>query len=126
MRGWIRPWSFGLKLALVAAGAAARAGEADVLEAKLTAAGDGTFRLDATVRHDDTGWDHYADAFEALSPAGEVLGTRTLLHPHTDEQPFTRALTGLQIPDGVDQIRVRARDSVDGYGGREVSVRVPR
>ena len=42
-----------------------------------------------TVQHADTGWDHYADAWEVLAPDGTVLGTRTLLHPHTDEQPFT-------------------------------------
>ena len=102
------------------------AGEADVIEAELSPSGDGTFRLDATVRHDDTGWDHYADGFEALSPDEEVLGTRELLHPHVDEQPFTRSLIGLVIPDGVDEIIVRAHDSVDGYGGAEVRLEVPR
>ncbi len=104
----------------------ALSGEADVVEATLTPSGDGSWRLDATVRHDDTGWDHYADAFEAVTPDGQVLGTRTLLHPHVDEQPFTRSLTGLRIPAAVDEILVRARDSVHGLGGAEVRVAVPR
>lgn len=117
-------WGAGL-LALACAGEL-RAGEADVVEARLIPAADGTYRLDATVRHDDAGWDHYADAFEALTPDGEVLGTRTLLHPHVEEQPFTRSLSGLEVPAGTREIVVRARDSVHGYGGAEVRVRVPR
>jgi hypothetical protein len=48
--------------------------------------------------------------------------TRTLLHPHENEQPFTRSQSGIAIPDGVTQVRVRAHDLVDGYGGREVVV----
>jgi hypothetical protein len=45
-----------------------------------------------------------------------------LLHPHVDEQPFTRSQSGIEIPPGVTQVRVRAHDLVDGYGGREVVV----
>jgi hypothetical protein len=105
---------------------AALAGEADVLEAKAAPAGDGTFRFEVTVQHADTGWDHYADAWVVLAPDGTVLGARTLLHPHVDEQPFTRSLSGVAIPEGITEVTVRAHDEVDGYGGREVRVQVPR
>ena len=105
---------------------AAAAGEADVVGAEVTAMGDGSYRFDITVRHADTGWDHYADAWEILAPDGTVLGTRTLLHPHENEQPFTRSLTGVAIPDGVTEVTIRAHDSVDGYGGKEAVVEVPR
>jgi hypothetical protein len=43
-----------------------------------------------------------------------------------DEQPFTRSLSGVTIPDGVDRVTVRARDSVHGHGGASVTVDVPR
>jgi hypothetical protein len=66
---------------------AAGAGEADVLEVSVTSTGGGTYRFDVTVQHADTGWDHYADAWEVLAPDGTVLGARRLLHPHTEEQP---------------------------------------
>ena len=104
----------------------AGAGEADVLEVSATPTGDGTYRFDVTVRHADTGWDHYADAWEVLSADGTALGTRTLLHPHTDEQPFTRSLTGVRIPDDVAEVTIRARDSVHGHGGKALTVPVPR
>jgi hypothetical protein len=113
-------------LLLGPAGPAARAGEANVLAATLTRVADGSFRVEVTVRHADQGWDHYADAFEVVAPDGRVLGTRILLHPHVEEQPFTRSLPGVEIPDEVTQVTIRARDSVDGYGGQELTVPVPR
>ena len=38
------------------------------------------WRFDVTVKHPDTGWDHYADAWRVVDAAGEVLGTRILHH----------------------------------------------
>jgi len=102
------------------------AGEADVVDARAERAADGTWRFSVTVRHADTGWDHYADAWDVVAPDGTVLGTRTLLHPHESEQPFTRSLSGVRIPDGIDEVTIRARDKVHGYGGREIVVILPR
>lgn len=104
---------------------AASGGEADVVEARAARDGEGTWRFSVTVRHADEGWDHYADRWEVLTPGGEVLGTRVLHHPHVDEQPFTRSLGDVRVPAGVSQVRVRARDSVHGYGGAEVEVSLP-
>ena len=86
---------------------------------------DSGWRFDVTVEHADEGWDHYADGWEVRSQDGTQLGFRELLHPHVDEQPFTRSLTGVQVPDGVDRVRVRARDSVHGWGP-EVDVELER
>ena len=98
------------------------AGEADVVGVKARSGGDGTWSFSVTVRHDDEGWDHYADRWELLGPDGEVLGTRVLLHPHVGEQPFTRSLGGVEIPEGLGKVVVRARDSVHGYGGKEMGI----
>ncbi|RVU39272.1 hypothetical protein EOI86_08525 [Hwanghaeella grinnelliae] len=105
--------------------AVALAGKADVLKVQVTQQGD-SYRFDVTVAHEDTGWDHYADAWEVVGPDGKVLGVRTLFHPHVDEQPFTRSLSGVKIPAGVDQVTVRAHDKVDGWGGAEATVKIPR
>ena len=75
-----------------------------------------------TVRHADTGWDHYANRWDVLAPDGTILGTRTLFHPHENEQPFTRSLTGVSIPDGVTSVTIRAHDSLHGASGREFTV----
>lgn len=103
-----------------------QAGEADVIKAELTHTGNGTFRASVTVKHADEGWDHYADAWEILAPDGTVLATRTLAHPHVNEQPFTRSLGGIKIPDDIDAIRIRARDSQHGFGGKELTLKVTR
>ena len=74
-----------------------------------------TWTISVTLSHPDTGWDHYADGWEVLSPDGQRLGFRELLHPHVNEQPFTRSLSGVNIPGDLDKILIRARDNVDGW-----------
>ena len=113
-------------LSAVPIGAGAQAGEADVLRAEATAEGGGTWRFRVTVAHGDTGWDHYADKWDVLAPDGSVLGTRVLLHPHETEQPFTRSLGGLKIAEGVNEVTLRAHDSRHGYGGKTLTVKLPR
>lgn len=103
----------------------ALAGEADVLTAQIEPQGDGLYRIAVTVRHADTGWSHYANRWEVIGPQQEVLAVRTLLHPHENEQPFTRSLNGIRIPHGFTWVKIRAHDSTHGYGGREVTLSVP-
>ncbi|MCB1961064.1 MAG: hypothetical protein KDE68_11185 [Rhodocyclaceae bacterium] len=98
------------------------ADKADVLDAVTHCSTARVCTFTVTVRHADAGWDHYANAWEVLAPNGRVIATRVLAHPHDHEQPFTRALDGVRIPDGIDTVRVRARDSVPGFGGAEVNV----
>ncbi len=85
------------------------------------------WRFEVTVRHDDTGWDHYADEWQVLdAETGEVLGTRTLAHPHVNEQPFTRSQSGIEIPSDTSVVLIRAKCNVHGFGGREVEVDLTR
>ncbi|AXS42572.1 hypothetical protein [Breoghania sp. L-A4] len=95
------------------------AGEADVVDATARPMADGRWSFSVTVRHADAGWDHYADRWEVLSPEGDVLATRVLLHPHENEQPFTRGLSGIALPAGTTKVILRAHDSVHGFGGAD-------
>ena len=104
-------------------------GNADVVHVRAVQSAGGDWTFHVTVQHPDTGWEDYADGWDVLTPDGTALKpdpdsafTRLLLHPHVDEQPFTRSQSGIAIPPGVTQVRVRAHDLVDGYGGREVRV----
>lgn len=102
------------------------AGEADVVEVYVKKTGDNVFHFSVAVRHQDEGWNHYADKWEVVAPDGTVLGTRVLHHPHVNEQPFTRSLSGVKIPDDIEAVTVRAHDSVHQYGGKTVAVELPR
>ena len=102
------------------------AGEADVVNVKATASADGTWSFDVTVLHGDEGWDHYANRWDVLAPDGTVLGTRTLHHPHETEQPVTRSLRGVTVPEGVVSVTIRANDSIHGTGGKEFLVSLPK
>lgn len=100
------------------------AGEAEIVNAKATKVGDG-WRFDVTVRHGDTGWDHFADGWWVLAPDGTQLGYRKLLHPHENEQPFTRSLGGVRVPAGVSSVMIKVHDSVHGDGPKLFKVSLP-
>jgi len=105
---------------------AAYAGEADVVGVAVRMTGENTYSFDVTVRHADEGWQHYADKWDVVAPDGTVLATRILYHPHEDEQPFTRSLSGVKIPESINEVTVRAHDSKHAYGGKTAKVAVPK
>jgi hypothetical protein len=98
------------------------AAEADVTEAVAVRTGPGVYRFSVTVLHQDQGWNHYADRWEVLAPDGRILATRTLYHPHVEEQPFTRRLDGVKIPAAVRKVEIRAHCSVHATGGKTAFV----
>ena len=110
-----------LLLSLLLSGTASVAGEADVLKVNYNKTGN-TYRFDVTVLHADAGWDHYANKWDVVTENGEILATRTLYHPHENEQPFTRSISGVNIPENIKKVTLRAHDSVHGYGGKTVAV----
>lgn len=104
----------------------AYAGKADILKVEVTKMAARLYKFDVTVSSQDEGWERYADKWDVVAQDGTVLGTRTLYHPHVDEQPFTRSLVGVKVPYGVRKVTVRAHDSVHGYDGNSVTVAIPR
>ena len=98
----------------------------NVIEATATPTGDGSFRIDVTMSSPYDSAERYADAWRVLAPDGAELGVRELAHDHAGEQPFTRSLNNVAIPDDVDEITVEGRDQVSGWGGDTVTVPVPR
>jgi hypothetical protein len=101
------------------------AGPADVVSVQVRRTGPDTYAFSTTVRHEDEGWNHYADAWEVVAPDGSVLATRVLYHPHENEQPFTRSLEDVKIPATIRKVTVRAHDSVHGYSGKAKTIVLP-
>jgi len=100
----------------------ALAGEVEILAASFSAQADKTWNVSVTLQHADSGWEHYADAWRVVDPQGEVLGTRTLFHPHVDEQPFTRSLGSLKIPAAVTTVYIEAHDKVHGWSRQRLKI----
>lgn len=111
-----------IALLVLSASSAAFAGEVEVVDARAVEDGDGIYRFDVTLRHADEGWEHYADAWDVIGPDGTVLATRVLYHPHVDEQPFTRSLSGVEVPANVTHVTIRGHDKIHGYGGAELTL----
>ena len=99
------------------------AGEVRIVDVKVQCQVD--CRFSVTLEHADTGWEHYANQWDVLTLDNEVIGTRVLYHPHVNEQPFTRSLSGVSIPASVKHVKVRASDSKHGYSGKEYLVDLP-
>ncbi len=101
------------------------ADDAKIVDAKiLSAGGERQFQIHVTLEHADTGWDHYANRWDVLDQDGNLLGSRTLHHPHVNEQPFTRSLS-LTIPPGVTRVTIVASDSVHGDNDKTFELEVP-
>ncbi|MEM7193780.1 MAG: hypothetical protein AAF402_02435 [Pseudomonadota bacterium] len=107
----------------------AQSGDADVLQVEAIESTDGSWRFNVTVEHADTGWQDYADGWDVMDEQGNVLKrknsdpfTRLLLHPHENEQPFTRSVSGIKVPENTRYLTVRAHELKDGFGGKEVVV----
>lgn len=100
---------------------------AQVVNAKAVLKSDDTWTFSVTIRHKDEGWDHYADKWIILnSETQEILGSRILAHPHDNEQPFTRSLSGVKIPNDVEEVEIRAKCSLHSYIGKRVRIVLPR
>jgi len=101
------------------------AGEVEIVNVEMVKQGS-HWRATTTLKHDDTGWDHYADAWRVVTFGGEVLATRTLFHPHVDEQPFTRSLGQITIPKSVSSIYIEAHDKAHGWSRQRVKIDVKK
>ena len=98
-------------------------GDVDVVFVSARETTDGVWSFSVTLEHEDTGWEDYADGWDVILPDGTVIKpnpddqfTRLLLHPHENEQPFTRAQSGIEIPADVTTVFVRGHELVEGYG----------
>ncbi|MFV2033974.1 MAG: hypothetical protein ACC631_02470 [Halocynthiibacter sp.] len=99
---------------LTFAGFGAKA-DAPVVKAVDATLSSGGWRFDVTISHPETGWDNYADGWQVEAEDGTVLGLRVLVHPHENEQPFTRSLSGVAIPETTDRVFIRTRTNVEGW-----------
>jgi len=93
----------------------------EVLEATATMSA-ATWSFEVTMSSPYDTPERYADGWRVLGPDNEVYGEHTLIHDHAAEQPFTRTQSGVEIPEGVDEVTIEGRDLVNGYGGATVTV----
>jgi len=98
------------------------ANEVEIVDVKAIQAKDKSWNFAVTLKHDDEGWDHYANEWQVIAPDNKVLATRTLYHPHVNEQPFTRGTQGVKIPDTIKTVRVIAKDTVHGLSKNAVEI----
>ena len=104
-------------------GGQAFGGEVKIVNVEVSCSSSCTFSV--TLKHGDEGWEHYANQWDVMTMDGKLLKSRVLYHPHVDEQPFTRSLSGVKIPVGTTEVRIRAKDLKHGYSSNEYTVKIP-
>jgi len=97
------------------------ANEVEIVQVEFVKSGS-SWRVNTTLEHDDTGWEHYADVWRIVTEKGDKLGERILFHPHENEQPFTRSLPRLTIPEKTNIVFVEAHDKKHGWSKQRVRV----
>ena len=100
----------------------AYANDVEILAADFSKTGDNSWSVNVTLKHSDTGWEHYADHWRVVDSEKNILGDRVLYHPHVDEQPFTRGLANVMIPEGVTVVYIEAHDKVHGWTPNRLKV----
>ena len=114
-----------LPMALLLVSGLAHANQAEIVKAVVESQG-ASWTARVTIKHADTGWEHYADGWRIVDADGNVLGHRTLYHPHVNEQPFTRSLSGFTIPANLTEVYVESHDKVHGWNPKKYKVKLNR
>ena len=100
----------------------AYANDVKILAADFQSNDGNPWSVNVTLQHADTGWDHFADNWRVVDSEGNVLGDRVLYHPHVDEQPFTRGLSDVKVPEGITTVYIEAHDKVHGWTPNRLKV----
>jgi len=119
-----KPKILAAALLMLAANGAATADEVKILAADFRNTDANHWSVSVTLRHADTGWDHYADNWRIVDGERQILGDRVLFHPHVDEQPFTRSLGNVTVPAGITTVYIEAHDKVHGWTGNRLTVKL--
>lgn len=91
------------------------ANEVQIINVKAKCSNSKVCTFNVTLKHKDEGWKHFANKWEIYTPDNKLIAKRILHHPHVKEQPFTRSLSGVKIPKGLNKVVIKAHDSVHGY-----------
>ncbi len=95
----------------------AATGYAEIIEFKAKEFFGSGYSLYATIKSSDKDCGHYVDWWEAVSEDGKLLYRRTLAHPHSSEQPFSRGGSARNINKDI-VFYVRAHLYPDGYSNK--------
>ena len=81
----------------------------EIIKAEAIVQSNQLFDIAVTIRHSDTGWEHFANEWVVIVDNEKEVAKRTLYHPHVNEQPFTRYLRDVTIPQDATSIKVVAK-----------------
>jgi hypothetical protein len=102
-------------LAAFIASAGIACADAPVIQSYEVAPDTNGWRFTVTIAHADSGWDDYAQAWRILDEQGNVLGHRSLIHPHEGFPAITRSLSNVKIPQHIKVVQIQTHDTLGGW-----------
>ncbi|MCX7889846.1 MAG: hypothetical protein N2422_08995 [Rhodobacteraceae bacterium] len=75
-----------------------------------------------TLRHHDSGWDHFASGWSISLPDGETIATDDIPGPHVGQMEFAVVMKGVDVPAGTAYVLVRARCNLVGWSAEATRV----
>ena len=113
-------------LLILAAFKPAYADDVKILAADFNKTDNNLWSVNITLKHSDTGWDHYADNWRVVDSESNIFGDRVLYHPHFDEIPFTRSLNNVRVPEGITIVYIEVHDKVHGWTSNRLEVNLSK
>lgn len=111
-----------LLLSLVFYSLVSAASDVHILATTIIHQSQNEYLVNVKLQHQDTGWEHYADEWRIVDQHGNILARRILLHPHVNEQPFTRSLSNVKLDDDLSIIYIEAHDKLHGWTENKLEI----
>lgn len=97
------------------------AGPANIAMVKITGI-ESSMTIEVVLKHDDDGWEHYADSVAIFTTAGEKLANVAIKRPHAGHDYISVRLNNLDLPEGTEALIIKGNCSIDGWVGQPVTV----
>lgn len=97
----------------------------EVLDAEVRQSRDGTWSCDVVLYSDPYETSSNLDRWEIHSKDGTLIASHALVQAETLEE-VSDTLEGIEIPDTVEQVTLRAHDKVKGYVGNPIALKLRR
>lgn len=93
---------------------------AQIEDVKAVQSKDKTWCFEVQIKHNDQGWNHYANGWQVYDLEGDIISGIIIGHPHDKKQPFIRRHCNIKIKPDVPKVVVKTRCNVHGFGGRAI------
>jgi hypothetical protein len=95
--------------------------EVEITKVELEPTGS-TWTVHVTLRHDDQGFEHYANGWRLVDAKKNVIAAQELYHPHDKKKSFTDSKANIKIPSQTKLVFLEAQAKPHGWSKQRVRI----